>query len=310
MLHKIKQHFKNETLVHLVMVTFALASVFNITSYLSTNGHSQPFAIALGVAVGFGLVSISMMLSKTDHSDKLAFYAMLVATVMFATASSVLQTLAYQAHGLPFALSSFMGTFFTFTFEMVLSIAVSLHAASEKRKLLRQFNESYTDRINAKVAENAMLDDIEIDKTYVKRQIEKVVRAKTDEAIRALMPDVDKPGRNFGASAPVPAPNVSDKPFRQDPDITEMSTQTLVDLADLTAKRQDSARQRQLKLLDILATECDGMATEDLNKTLLGKRLGVSSKTIARDIAALEEAEQISINGHIAVHLRSLDSIG
>lgn len=282
-----KTSLSNENLVHAVMVTFAFASVVNISAYLEAHGHTLPFAIALGMAVGFGLVSISVMLSRTNRQDRLTFYTMLTTTILFGLLSGTLQTLAYSSHGLNVYLSSIFGYSFPLLMECMLAVAVSMHKDSEKRKKLEEFNEGFTEKINQKVAEVTALDSIEIDNSYVQKAIARVVKVKTDQAILALMP-----------VQPANMPTVKHQNADEiDRHFGNADTKT----QEMTAKRQNKAAIRRQKLLEIL-TPYDGKSSEMLNKTELAKELNVDARTIGRDLEQLENEEFISINGVVKIH--------
>jgi len=54
-------------------------------------------------------------------------------------------------------------------------------------------------------------------------------------------------------------------------------------------------------LLDVLRSEYDGQPADVLNKSALARRFAVSRVTITKDIDALQESGQLSVNGHVEV---------
>jgi len=189
---ELKKHLTNERLVETVMISFAIASVFNVTTYLSAHGHGIYFSVILGSGIGFGLVSVSMLLSKVDRTDKTAFNTMLTVTLLFALTSGVLQCLAYLSHGLNIYLAAFFGLIFPTLMEFGLAYAMSTFHLSEKKRKLKLFNEGFSERITEKIALSTDLDSIEIDNTYLKERLVEIVRYKTDEALSLLMPEETK----------------------------------------------------------------------------------------------------------------------
>lgn len=250
-----KKFLSNETLVHSVMIAFAFASVFNISTYLNTHEHGIAFSYTLGSALGFGLVSISIMLSKTSISDKPTFITMLVTTILFGLLSGTLQTLAYKAHGLNIWLSMLFGYAFPLLMECLLAVAVSLHSTSERKKKLKEFSEGFGDKINEKVAAGVDVDKIEIDNTYLALKIQEVIKAKTDEAIEALMPKS----------------NFKNKPFK-------IKDNTLKDGA-----LKDDILKDDFKITDPIKDEIANRFNEDNEEEVLNKDIGNSKAPIKID---------------------------
>jgi len=66
---------------------------------------------------------------------------------------------------------------------------------------------------------------------------------------------------------------------------------------NFTPTKVDSRRESLLKMLE----EIDGLAIDALNKSELARKLEVSRPTLLSDIAALENAGKLTLNGHIKV---------
>jgi len=97
-MNSIKQHLNNKSIVHLSMYIFGAYSAMNIATFFIGIGHAMAVGWFLGIALGIGLISASIYLSKQDYHDKLPFFLLLTAVILLAGLSGQIQYLAYLTH--------------------------------------------------------------------------------------------------------------------------------------------------------------------------------------------------------------------
>ena len=59
-----KQHLTNKTVVHASMLAFAVTSTLNIAGFFSATDHNALVSASIGLALGGGLMAVSIYLSK------------------------------------------------------------------------------------------------------------------------------------------------------------------------------------------------------------------------------------------------------
>lgn len=287
----VTKYLSVETLLHLVMVTFAVASVFNISTYLSAS-HNVIMSWCIGVSLGFGLVGLSIILSKIDTS-KVLFKKMLAATILVCLLSGTLQMLSYHEHGQPWALAGLFGYGFPIVAELVLALAISAYDEDKKQTKVRNAKQGLKEKSALVIADTLdKYDSSEIQK-YVNKEINHIVRVQVNEVIAELLP--------------TPAQQIDSK-ANENADFSSLpSEETPVD-ADWTTKRDSiNAGRKDKKAADLrkfagfLAANYAGCRTDELNYTQLEKEFGKSARTIKRYIAELTQMD--IINGHVDKNL-------
>lgn len=303
----INQHFNNETIAHAGIITFAVASIFNIKEYMANNGHGEPFAWALSIALGIILVSMSFMLSKSDDTNSRSFKLKFASTLSLCILSGTLQMLAYHAHGLNWLIAGLFGYGFPLVAETMLALAVAEHDKEQKIKRANDLQNNVRERIADAVADSFGAIDVSDNKSYIERQIKSVVKAQTDSIIASMMPEVRT---MIAQSAEASAQN--DKTLAQNTvcDIAQTGTDDNSDIFahnrdKVNAQRTTKAQERMSQLLAILSERFDGAQSDIITKewrAQIGEEIGVSDRTIERYLTVLENNEFISINGVIHVH--------
>jgi len=267
-----------EHFVDAVMVVFALASVGNIAEYMVGHGHNPVTAYGVGVALGFGLVAVSVLLARIPPSDRGTFRFMLIATVAVGLLSGAVQFLAYWEHGQTVITAGIQGFGFPLIGECLLAVAMSIYTEAQKRKRLSASDDAMNERINMFV--NQSLDDVDLSKmtTYIERQVGLIVRNKIDNIVqqRIVQTSVDKPIVQTGVDIVQPKLSVDNDIVQSNPlsvvqngQIEQVDIEQLNNLDDANVQRQDDVVQRQQRLLNILTEQMSAGASE-LHKLLGG----------------------------------------
>lgn len=283
-----------EHLVHLVMCVFAVASIGNVSEFLLSSGHNPFTAYGVGLALGLGLVAISVMLTRADIGDRPTFFAMLSATLAMGLLSGTVQTLAYYAHTPNQLTAALQGYGFPLIGECLLAVAAALYAASERRRRAAMADEDMEERINDALSQALADIDLSSASKYIERQAAAILRAKMD-AITA---------KRMGGIQRVPVHGAADVTEEMTPAPTNTSIGNADDdqfVTRMAEGKRNKTNERRAKLLRILATEFNGAPSDDLNKTDLATRLGTTRQTVSRDIDALMDAQRLSVNGHVTV---------
>ena len=308
----ISRFFTVERLVHSIMVVFALASVGNVSSYLQAHGHHPLTSYALGVALGGVLVVTAMALADVDYEyERERFWFMVVVVVVIGLLSGTVQTWAYGSHeGMDIASARLMGYGFPVVCEGLLAVYIATYGTTRRRKNIRLATEGTAETVAGAVAE--ALADVDVTKVrkYVERRVDGLTRAIVDGVIDELMPpkkaqdgrtdvlstvtDTNTPQTVLDAQRPLePSHDALDIPV--DNSILDTGRRIAND------RRNERANARRTQLLQILQREFNGVDSDALNKTELGKRLSTTRQTIGRDLAALEQLGLLSMNGVVRV---------
>ena len=292
-----------ESFVHVVMITFALVSLGNVSSFMRAAHGTELVAWALGLALGAVLVVTAIMLTRIDRThDGEAFWTLAVIVGVCAALSGTIQFWAYDAH-LPTYQAVVFGFGLPVIGEALLAYGASIFHEAERRRRIRIATNGATEAVASTVAE--ALADVDVTKVrkYVEKRIDGLTRAIVDGVIDELMPAQEPQECPTGVLAAV----------------TEIDTQnTLTDaehvpapsngrsfgpqnLTEANATRTEQADARRTQLLHILTHEYSGVDADTLNKTELGARLETTRQTIGRDMAVLEQQGLLSMNGVVRV---------
>lgn len=299
-MNHIKQHLNNKSIVHLSMYIFGAYSAMNIATFFIGIGHPVLVGWFLGIALGIGLISASIYLSKQDYHDKLPFFLLLTAVILLAGLSGQIQYLAYLTHIETAPYAFFLGFAPPFIVELGLALAVSFAEKSEKTKMLR---DSKT-QIKNSVAEGMATVFTNIDTARIQRKIEKkvdaVIEYQVDIALAELMPtNVDEKRQKMDKLIDEIADDLTT--IADSPSLPTTETPVDADFEtqrdSLNAGRKDKKQAELKRFADFLAQHYAGCRTDELNKTQIAKDFGKSARTIDRYIAELTQMD--IINGHI-----------
>lgn len=289
----IKQFLTNKTVVHAAMLAFAVTSTLNIAGFFIATHHHFLVAASIGLALGAGLMAVSIYLSRQELWSQ-NFWMLLVAAVFMALLSGQIQTMAYQTHGLDRFTSGLLGYAPPFIVEILLALAVSLAERTEREQVQRDSKRFIKDSVAESMTTAFRSVDISRIQRHIEKQVDAVIKAFVDDALGEMMSELNN-GRQAEA-VPVEQPT---KPVDQ-PDATtdDQSSQTeqpkapMMNTLDLAnAQRQAEIEQRRQQVLNILSEHLT-LGVSELH-ILLGGEAVCSRGTLNNDLKALAEAGQV-----------------
>lgn len=288
-MNNIKQHLNNKSIVHLSMYIFGAYSAMNIATFFVGIGHAVAVGWFLGIALGIGLISASIYLSKQDYHDKLPFFLLLTAVILLAGLSGQIQYLAYLTHIETAPYAFFLGFAPPFIVELGLALAVSFAEKSERTKMQRDSKAQIKDQVALAMTDIFTQIDTSRIKKQIEKQIDSVIKAQVDAALIELLPTpVNKINTKDNENADYPS-----MPTTDNQDGADWMTQR----DTINAGRKDKKQADLRKFADFLANNYAGCKTAELNKSQIAKDFGKSARTIDRYIAELQQMD--IINGHI-----------
>lgn len=297
----IKKHFTIETLVHGIMVAFALASLGNVYEFLRSAGHPTEVAWAFSVAIGLSLVTISIMLTKTDRqAEPTAFAWLAVAGSALGLLSGSLQMSTYSQH-LTGAWPVVLGFGGPICGEVLLAIASAEFSKARRRAEYRNVGERIEGAVSTFLVEATSTMDRGLIQKHVERTINQMARQAVDSvSSKALRYYDNTPAQNEQPAASNLTPDAAKTPVVNNEQPTDTNALD-AGRQRANANKRKNAAARQRALFAILRDEFNGVKSDELNKTELGERLGCTRQTVGNDLEALADQQLISLNGHLEI---------
>lgn len=286
-------HIKSQHLVTSLAGVFALVSIQNVAHFFIQLGHDSFASWTIGAALGAALVVLAHQLSEVDMRDRQAFYSLLSVTSIFTVLSGLIQGHVYAEH---LGLLGYVLAFVLISCsELALPIAVSITEESKrKRKILDAGTMA-----REKSAE-ILVDVLDFDKSKLQKQAEKimqgVVLANLSKIADEMTPTVKHNVAMVDANRNVPVTSLPE-PTPEPPQKPVMSQSPLgigASVDDMVAARQDKMTTRQTEMMSYI----DGQDVA-VFKNSMSQLFEVSTRTIERDIQALENAGLAISNGVI-----------
>lgn len=189
--NSIRKHFTNKTVVHLAMLAFAVTSTLNVAGFFAAMHHHWLVAASIGLALGAGLMAVSVYLSAQDTSNKANFYMLLAAAICMATLSGQIQSMAYRLHGLDTFTSYLLGYAPPFVVEILLALSVSLAERNEQERVQRD-SKGHIKNSVATAMTTAFRDvDASRIQKRIERQVDTVIQAFVDDALGEMMAELN-----------------------------------------------------------------------------------------------------------------------
>ena len=293
-LHFIRQHLSNKMIVHASMAAFAVTSTMNVANFFLATHHHWLVASTAGVALGAGLMALSIYLSGQDSSDRSKFYMLLASALAMAVLSGTIQTMGYQMHKLDLFTSCLLGFGPVLTVEILMALSVSSAERAEKERVQRDSKGHMKNSVaSAMVATFQNIDAAKIQK-YVDKEVDQVIRAYVDSAMADMLADL------HGKAQPKPAPQHAD-----DGTETEVQPGKARQIADYSAEslpvanqeRQQAQADRQRAITELISSYGPLSTAEIVAKLAEDRNVQASERTVRSDCAALESAGEIAKDG-------------
>lgn len=274
MIHFTKQHLTNKTVVHASMLAFAVTSTLNIAGFFAATGHGVLVASSIGLALGAGLMAVSIYLSKQEFGKGLSFWTMLLSTLAMALLSGQIQSMAYQLHGLDAFTSRLLGFAPPIVAEVLLALSVSLAERTERERAQRDSKQFIKDSVAESMTSAFRNVDASRIQKHIERQVDGVIRAFVDDALGEMIAHLRPTARS---TQPQPATEEAAE-SRQ---IAELLPQANEARARIVAERQAA-------ILQLFATY-GPMGATVLQKRLQDDRnVKASERTLRADLQVME----------------------
>lgn len=303
-LQSIKQLFTNKTVVHAAMLAFAVTSTLNIAGFFVATQHHILVAASIGLALGAGLMAVSIYLSRQELWSQ-NFWMLLVAAVFMALLSGQIQTMAYQKHGLDSFTSFLLGYAPPFIVEILLALAVSLAERTEREQVQRDSKRFIKDSVAESMTTAFRSVDVSRIQRHIEKQVDAVIKAFVDDALGEMMAELNN-GRQAD-EAPVVQPT---KPVEQSIEQSAPTNKTEADHAEqpeapktpalnifdagreaFNAQQKAEVEQRRQRVLNILVEHLT-LGISELHN-LIGGDKTYSRGTLNNDLKALAEAGKV-----------------
>lgn len=286
---QLSQHLKLNTFVHILLVCFALASVGTIAEFFLVNGHNWLTSYGLALALGFGLVLISIMLASTEMENRPAFLGMLTAVIVVATMSAIVQSMSYRAHVTGWGVAVILGVGFPLI-ECVLALGVSLHDAAERRKRIYNVRNTIQQRISESMGDAMAEIDVSRVRGYIERRVDGIIRQQLDVVIA-----------NMGLSG-VPTITTTKQPAEPavfphniaDIATNEPAENSLPANHELNEARRRLVAQRHAMITQLCERYGAMSAPELVERLEADRNIQVSVQTVRDDCNTLVEAGELS----------------
>jgi len=180
------KYLKIETLIHVIMIVFAVASVFNIGFYLQES-HNEITSWSIALSLGFGLVAISLILSKINsESNPELFKKLLIATLAVWLLSGTIQMLSYHSHDLNWFLSALFGFGFPLVAEVILALAIASYDLYNNELKIKSAKQSLYEKSAIVLADTVAQYDSRLIQDHINTQITSLVKNEVDVVLRDI----------------------------------------------------------------------------------------------------------------------------
>ncbi|MGD9729257.1 MAG: hypothetical protein AB7L09_24730 [Nitrospira sp.] len=294
----IKQFLTNKTIVHAAMLAFAVTSTLNIAGFFMATHHHWLVAASAGLALGAGLMAVSVYLSRQEFGKGLSFWTLLVSTVAMAVLSGQIQSMAYQLHGLDGFTARLLGYAPPFVAEVLLALSVSLAERTERERAQRDSKQFIKDSVAESMTSAFRNVDASRIQKHIEKQVDSVIRAFVDDALGEMLAELNN-GRQPDDTnivqpiAPVDS-NVVQPPIPtndQDSQIEQPKAPMMTTLDLANAQRQADIEQRRQHVLNILSEHLT-LGVSELHNLLGGEEV-CSRGTLNNDLKALAAEEKV-----------------
>lgn len=198
---------------HAIMVTFAGASLFNISDFIYTMHPDKALAWTLAVALAAGLVVFSALLSETRWRST-GFYITLIVVAGLTAISGAIQGAAYaHAVGWPGWL---MGVSMPLFGELGASLALSIYAKEQQARSMDEAQKQLGDGVR-----KTIIDALSnVDRAKVEAQVNRAVTIITREMVDASIHDMItemRSGRSVQSVVQLDTPTVQQNALENTP---------------------------------------------------------------------------------------------
>lgn len=297
-LQSIKQFFTNKTIVHASMLAFAVTSTLNIAGFFLATHHHWLVAASAGLALGAGLMAVSVYLSRQEFGQGISFWTLLISTVAMAVLSGQIQSMAYQLHGLDAFTARLLGYAPPFVAEVLLALSVSLAERTERERAQRDSKQFIKDSVAESMTSAFRNVDASRIQKHIEKQVDGVIRAFVDDALGEMLAELNN-GQQPATPTVVQPTTPTDSLLVQPPTTTDVQEPQIeqpkapvmntLDLAN--AQRQAAIEQRRQRIMNILSEHLT-LGVNALHSLLGGEKV-CSRGTLNNDLNDLAKQGKV-----------------
>lgn len=282
-INHIRQHLTNKTVVHLAMAAFAITSTLNVAGFFVATHHHVIIAGSIGLALGAGLMAVSIYLSNQDMSNRISFGLMAFASVCMALLSGQIQSMGYQLHGLDPFTARLLGFAPPFVIEILLALSVSLAERNERERVRRDSKAHIKDSVATAMTDAFRSVDTARIQRHIDRQVDSVVKAFVDDALGEMLAEL--------------RPSTGKQTTTETEESQQIAASDRPSIADMNAERQRQIEERQQAIINLLAAYGPMSTSELATKLEEDRGIKASDRTIRSDCGTLEGAGDIVKDG-------------
>lgn len=240
------KYLKIETLIHVIMIVFAVASVFNIGFYLQES-HNEITSWSIALSLGFGLVAISLILSKINsESNPELFKKLLIATLAVWLLSGTIQMLSYHSHELNWFLSALFGFGFPLVAEVILALAIASYDLYNNELKIKSAKQSLYEKSAIVLADTVAQYDSRLIQDHINTQITSLVKNEVDTVLNDIFKQQPIINNQIEVN---PTINVINQQEKKEINLDEFHEYLKTNhLGDLTADLKPATISRKLKI--------------------------------------------------------------
>lgn len=304
---KLKQ-IKAKHLGHVIMVTFAGASLFNIKDFIYTMHPNDALAWTIAVALAAGLVVFSALLSETRWRST-GFYVTLIVVAGLTAVSGFIQGGAYShSIGWPGWLMGFAMPLFG---ELGASLALSIYAKEQQARSMDEAQKQLSDGVRKTIIEALS----NVDRAKVEAQVNRAVTIITREMVDASIHDMITELRSGRiVQIDVQQPVQLDTPTVQQntpdntantPNLTALDTQSVQPVVQKSALELANEKRKAEKLDAMRLVLGAYHENPDASLRDVAELVKRSPQTISNWLKEMEGQGVVHVNGNVKV-LKSL----
>lgn len=295
-LNSIKHYLTNKNIVHVAMLAFAVTSTLNVAGFFVATHHHVLIAGSIGLALGAGLMAVSIYLSNQDMNNRLSFGLMAFSAVALALLSGQIQSMNYKLHGLEPFTAYLLGYAPPIIVEILLALSVSLAERNERERVRRDSKRHIQDSVATAMTDAFRDVDAGRIKSQIEHQVDAVIKAFVDDALGEMMAEL-QPQTPTQTPKSAPISHAADNPINATRDAQNVdlgrsapATDPADRLAAINAERQAAVERRRLAIMQLLRMADDASVAEI--RTRLTEDMGITAgdSTIRNDLAALAQA--------------------
>lgn len=284
-------------LIHIIMVAFAAASLGNVREFFVSAGHPSEVAWALAVALGLGLVTLAIMLTRIDReAEPDTFKWLVIAASTVGLMSGCLQSSAYSRH-LSGAWPLLLGFGGPLVGEVLLAVAASAYGKAKRRAEFRGVGEN----IEAAVS-TFLVDAIDsMDRTLIQKNVEKAINRMAITAVSS----VSQKAMRFYEQEREPAQieqAIVQLPVQESVQLDAVQPCNMPNYAKLNGLERAN-EQRRIDRLNAQTVMLNAYRDNpDASLRDVAKMVDKSPGTIRNWLKELEEQNMVTVNGSVHVH--------